>query len=306
MRTILIINQERLPVRSRVCWTALLLVAACGGGTGADDGPLVVATTSILGDVVAQVVGDEARVEVLMPRGADPHDFQASARQAASLREALLVVANGLGLEEGLEEVLAAAESEGVNLLEVAPLLDPIPLRESTDLDPHVWLDPLRVADAAGILATRLEAVAAGSWSSRADEYRGRILEVHRQIEQMVEPLPSARRKLVTSHDALGYFAARYGFEVVGVVSPGGSTLGEPSAAELAALAALMQQEGIPAIFVDSTERTALARALADEVATGVGVVPVHIGSLGGPGSGAETYLDMLLTTAALIVGALE
>lgn len=293
-------------MRGRVWWAALLLVVACGEAGEPADGPLVVATTSILGDVVAQVVGDEARVEVLMPRGADPHDFQASARQAASLREALLVVANGLGLEEGLRDVLSAAQSEGAHLLEVAPLLGPIPFGQSTELDPHVWLDALRVADAAALVAERLERVAEGSWVARTEEYRARLLETHRQIEQMVATLPSARRKLVTSHDFLGYFAARYGFEVVGVVSPGGSTLGEPSASELAALAALIRQEGVPAIFVDSTERAALAEALAAEAATGVAVVPIHVGSLGGPGSGAETYVDMLLATARSIVGALE
>ncbi len=293
-------------MRSRIWWTAFLLVAGCGAAGEPDEGPLVVATTSILGDVVAQVTGEEARVEVLIPRGADPHDFQASARQAASLREALLVVANGLGLEEGLQDVLAASREEGANVLELAPLLDPLPLAGSSEPDPHLWLDPVRMADGALLVAARLETVAEGSWTRRADEYRVRIVEAHRRIEQIVTPLPPARRKLVTSHDSLGYFAARYGFEVVGVISPGGSTLGEPSASELAALAALIRQEGVPAIFVDSTERTALADALAAEAGTGVAVVPIHVGSLGGPGSGAETYLDMLLATARSIVGALQ
>ncbi len=126
------------------------------------DGLVVVATTSILGDVVSNVVGDAGEVEVLMAPGVDPHSFQASAAQAASLRAADLVVANGLGLEESLDDTLAAAQEDGAVVVEVAQDMDPIPFEGADDhdhgadeqdvdadhqaLDPHVWLDPQRMA----------------------------------------------------------------------------------------------------------------------------------------------------------------
>ncbi|MFP4311536.1 MAG: metal ABC transporter substrate-binding protein, partial [Nitriliruptoraceae bacterium] len=121
---------------------AALVLAACGSDTGesgaaADEGqPQVVVTTTILGDIAANVAGEDAAVEVLMPIGADPHDFEPSAQQAASMREADLVIANGLGLEEGLLDAIAAAEEDGVRVLELGPSLDPVPY-EGTDGHDH-------------------------------------------------------------------------------------------------------------------------------------------------------------------------
>src|SRR5690606_14860366 len=100
-----------------------MIVSGCGSGGTPTDGLRIVVTTTILGDVVGNIVGDEATVEVLMPTGADAHDFQASASQVASINRADLVIANGLGLEEGLLNVLAAAKQDGVRVFEVAPLL---------------------------------------------------------------------------------------------------------------------------------------------------------------------------------------
>ncbi len=112
-------------------------------------------SSSVLRDVVAQVVGDCAEVEVLAPTGTDMHAFEPSARQAAALREADLVVANGLGLEAGLDPVLESAESDGVEVLRLAPELDPIPLSTGgadAELDPHVWTDPVRMVRAAELI----------------------------------------------------------------------------------------------------------------------------------------------------------
>jgi zinc/manganese transport system substrate-binding protein len=244
--------------------------------------------------------------------GNDPHDYQPSAGQAAAMHEADLVVANGLGLEEGLKDVLDAAITDGVNVYEVAPDLDPLPFHDDAgrgqgELDPHVWFDPNRVARAAQAIAERLAAIEPDvDWQARADGYVTDMQTLDRQIADMAATIPDEDRKLVTNHDALGYFAERYGFEIVGVVIPGGSTLAEPSSAQLAALVATIEREGVPAVFAETTSPSVLADAVAKEVGQDVAVIELLTGSLGGPGSGAETLAGMLLTDAQRITDALS
>lgn len=315
MITILI---SRARTRTAAFGLATLMLAACAG-PGATDGEEleVVATTSVWGDVVAQLLGGDGAVEVLVPVGADTHDYEASPRDAASLLEADLVVANGLGLEESLETILEAAEADGANILELGPELDPLPLAEQSEeegeeehgdegLDPHVWLDPLRVAAAAELIAERLTEIEPSiDWAARADDYVARLEALDREILEMISAIPETDRKLVTNHEALGYFAARYGLVVVGVIIPGGSTLAEPSSADIAALVAEIERHGVGAVFAESTSPSRLAEAVAAEVGHEVEVVELFTESLGGQGSGAETLVDMLLTDAERIVAGL-
>lgn len=294
----------------RVVGVMLVLAAtACAGSDGAteeDPKIAVVATTTVLGDVVANVAGEHATVEVLLPIGADPHDYQASAQQVAAIESADMVVANGLGLEEGLGDVLEAAAGDGANVYEVAPLLEPLPFGDGSTLDPHVWLDPVRMAEAARLIATELATIdGAVDWDASASAYSERLLASDADIEATLAVIPAERRKLVTNHDALGYFADRYGFTVVGVVIPGGSTLAEPSPAELAALVNTIESERVPAIFTELGETSALAGALAAESAGDVAVVELQVGSLGEEGTEAETLIGMLVENARLIADAL-
>ena len=319
---------------------ALLLVVACGGPdsggstTSASPGEslTVVATTTMLGDVVSNVVGDQATVEVLIPVGADPHDFQASSQQVTAVSTADLVVANGLGLEEGLHDVLEGAESDGAHVFEIGPLLEPIPFGEHAHeepsatcdpalepeheegeqhehggCDPHVWMDPLRMAEAARLIAAELEATApGGGWSDRAEGYAAELANVNVEIEETLAVIPNDARIMVTNHDAFGYFAHSYGFEIVGVVVPGGSTLGDPSSSDLADLVATINEEGVRAIFTDSTAPSDLADVIAAEVGNDVAVVELYTGSLGEPGSGADTLIGMLAVNAQRIADALS
>ncbi|MBT8164577.1 MAG: zinc ABC transporter substrate-binding protein [Acidimicrobiia bacterium] len=300
--------------RTRTPWGAVLalslgtaLVAGACGGASDDTTLQVVATTSVLGDVVENVVGPDATVEVLVPLGSDPHDYQASAQQVAALQQADLVVANGLSLEEGLSDVLASVASDGANLLEIAPLVDPIPFGDGTTDDPHVWLDPVRMADAADLIAAELSTLSTdGTWQDRSDAYRAELLALDAEISASVSELSEEDRVLVTNHDALEYFAARYGFEVAGTVIPSGTTLAEPSSAELAALVEEIDRLGVRAIFAETTEPTTLAEAIAAEAGEQVQVVELYTGSLGEAGSGADTLIGMLRTNARLIVEALQ
>ena len=332
--------------RNRVpCWTFafLLLLGSCGSGDGISSGTtappgtdsagvvesapqserlLVAATTTILGDLVANVVGADADLVVLLPVGADPHDYRASAAQVALLHDADLVVANGLGLEEGILDVLEAAEADGINLLEVGDLLDPLPFgghdeegdgdgdededHAHSGADPHFWMDPLRVAEAARLIAQALASLEGSiDWMARADSYASAIEELHEEIQAILAPIPNEDRALVTNHDALGYFADRYGFEIIDTVIPGGATLAEPSSAELAALVDRIRETGTPALFAETIEPTVLAEALAAEAGSGIEVVELYTGSLGEPGSGADTLIGMLREDARRIADAL-
>ena len=279
-------------------------MTGCGGADGDEAGLTVVATTSIWGDVVAEIVADHGRVETLIPRGADAHDYQPSPRQGTLIREADLVVANGLALEQGLDDVLEAAAADGASILEIAPAVDPLPLAGG-GLDPHVWFDPARLADAAYLIAERLEEIAPGiDWTARADDLAGSLEILDEEIETTLSQIDPDRRKLVTNHESLGYFADRYDFDVIGVVIPGGSTLSQPSSAELAELVSRIEEVSVPAIFAESTSPLRLAEAVAAEVGE-VAVVELHTESIGAPGSGAETVIGMLRSNARKIADAL-
>jgi len=298
-----------------VLLAAAVLTTACGDGGSGSDRLTVVATTSIWGDVVAGIVGDDAIVEVLIPRNTDAHDFQATSRQAASLLEADLVVANGLGLESGMGDVLESAESDGSNLLELAPMLDPLPFELAGDetgehdhdeLDPHVWFDPQRVAVAAELIADELEAVDDSiDWSARAGAYIDEVAVADEKIRDLLSSIPDDRRKLVTNHEALGYMADRYDLEIVGVVIPGGSTLADPSSAELAELVGIVDEEGVDVIFTETSQPSRLAEAVAAEIGRDIAIVALFTESLGDPGTPAGTLVGMLVEDAKQISEAL-
>jgi zinc/manganese transport system substrate-binding protein len=294
--------------------TSILVLAACDrDGQPDDEGILVLATNSILADIASNVVGDEGVVEFLIPLGGDSHDFSPSARQAARLTEADLVVANGLNLEESMVDVLASLRADGARVVELAPLVDPIPFAGegnegdgSNSEDPHFWMDPIRVGDAAHALADALdEASPGGAWQDRAEAYAEEMQATDTAISALVGAVAEGSRKMVTNHEAFGYFATRYGFEVVGAIIPGGSTLAEPSSAELAELVAVMRSEGVTVIFAETSRPTTLADALAAELGAEVEVVELFTESLGPPGSGAETLSEMLLSNAEEVAAAL-
>lgn len=298
-----------------LCLLAALFLAGCGDDAGQGSNLEVIATTSIWGDVVTQIVGDDAQVEVLIPRGVDAHDFQPTSRQISEIAGADLVIANGLGLEGGLVDVLDASAADGSNVFEVAPKLDPIPFSAHDDLvidedhglDPHVWFDPQRMALATTLIAAELAAIDPSiDWAERARAYVAVLEDTDREIQGLLDTVAQDRRNLVTNHDALGYLADRYEYTVVGVVVPGGSTLGEPSSAELAELVAVIERANVPAIFAESSKPSRLAEAVAAEVGRDVAVVELYTGSLGEPGTPAGTLAGMLVEDAERISGALS
>lgn len=285
----MILNPNRSPVA--VLWAAVGVLAACSGPSPqAEDGILVIATTSILGDVATNVVGSQGRVEVLIPPGTDPHVFVASARQIASLAAADLVVANGFGLEENLVDPLAEAAAAGVPVLELAPRLRPL------DADPHFWTDPSRMAEAARQIAIALGA-------SDAQAYAAALEAADAEFATRLSAV--SVRVLVTNHDVWSYFADRYGFTVVGTIVPGFSTAASPSAADLAGIVEVVERNEVTAIFVESTNPVRLAEAVSAEVGRPIEIVELFAEALGPPGSATDSYLGMMKVNVDRIIGAL-
>lgn len=290
----------------------LLLLGACSGDGGEipTDRVRVITTTSILGDIVSQLGGKEIDLEIMIPRGVDPHDFSPSAQQVAAISSADLIVANGLGLEEGLEDVLAQAESEGIRTIKVGAEVDPLPAGASGDghgtFDPHFWQDPIRMKKAVDVISRWLVTAGVGEAQDLTAAYQAEIDATHAEVIALLAPIPANRRLLVTNHDAFRYFAERYGFEIVGTIIPGGSTLAEPSSAEIAELVETIVANGVPAIFVENIGSLGLADILAAETGTEVEVVQLVSDALGEPGSETDTYLGMLTYNAAAIAAALD
>ncbi len=317
--------------RSRVVALVATALTAAGVLTGCspagDRAGTVVVTTNILGDVVQNIVGDEVEVEVLMGPNADPHSFGISAKQAAALQDADLVVYNGLGLEEGVLRAVDAAATDGVATLAVGEEVDPLTFasdqageRDSDSagsgsditetepadehnasagqLDPHFWTDPARMRTAVDAIAARLIAdvpgIDAQAIQSNADAYRDELTTLESRIQDTVDRIPAENRALVTNHHVFGYFAERYGFEVIGAIVPSGTTLASPSASDLDSLASAIRSSGVPAIFVDSSQPDTLGQVLADEAGLDVAVLSLYSESLTSAKGGAPSYIDMM------------
>ncbi|RZS31139.1 zinc/manganese transport system substrate-binding protein [Herbihabitans rhizosphaerae] len=288
----------------------LLLVAGCSGTT--EGRPSVVVTTNILGDITRTVVGDQADVTVLMKPNADPHSFGISAQQAAQLERAGLVVYNGLGLEEGVLRTVASAAGSGVPTVPVGERTNPISYTGGENAgqpDPHFWTDPGRMREAVTVIADQVIAHVRGVDEAvvraNAARLRDEIAALESTMTRRFAEIPPARRKLVTNHHVFGYLAQRFGFEIIGAVIPGGTTLASPSAADLRALSDAVRAAGVPAIFADSSQSDRLARVLAEQAGLHVTVRPLFTESLTEPGKGAATYLEMMRANTEAIATSL-
>ena len=315
-------NRRNLRLGIVMVFAAALVASACGASAEPSsnvDGITIVASTTIWGDVARSIVGNDGTVQVLVPVGVDPHDYQLSSAQVADINRADLVIVNGFGLEQNMVEVFAVAQNDGAVVLSLASAVDPIalgengssekcdPAAEVSGCDPHFWMDPDRASAAAKAIGSALERIDDSvDWAERAEAYVEAMDEAVARMESALDLVPDGQRKLVTNHDSLQYFAEKFGFEVIATVIPGGSTLADPSSADLANLVAVIRAEKISAIFADTTDSTALADAVAAELGASVSVIELFTGSVGEPGSGAETLIDMLETDSSLIAEALR
>lgn len=293
---------------------AAVLGAACGGDDAGGDGVRVVATTTQIGALVREVAGDRVQLTVLLQAGADAHDYEPSPQDSRTIRNADLVLKNGIGLDDWLDDVVknsgtkarVVVATEGIEPLEGEAHDDHG--HDHGEGDPHVWHDPENVKVMVKNIAEALAEVDpdnAASYRANAESYAKKLDEVDREIRALFAPIPPAQRKVVTNHESLNYFARRYQLEIIGAIIPGTAPEAQPSAQDLAKLTDLIRSEGVKAILAEAEIDPKVAEQLAKD--TGVRVVTgVYADSLGPAGSGADTIDGMLLHNARLIAEALK
>jgi zinc/manganese transport system substrate-binding protein len=294
----------------------LLLLLASVVVAAAEHTPLkMVCTTTILADLARQVGGGRVEVVSLLKAGADPHHFQPTPDDVRLISGARLVVVNGLGYEGWLDQLINAAgiardrvvvASTGVEPMTAGAHVHADGHQHDGDQDPHAWhdakngmryvvnlRDALSVADPAG----------AGDYAAWSDLYQAQLRVVDAWVKKQIATLPQERRVLVTSHDAMAYFARAYGLEVVPV--EGITTGQEPDPAHFSKLITLLRARGVPAVFIESSANPKVVERLGIEAGARLGGT-LLADSLDLPGRLGDSYLGMFAHNARTIVGALR
>lgn len=287
----------------------------------------VVASTTLLGDVVKEISADLVDLTVLFPPNTDPHTFAPRPQDLAALSRAKLVILNGIGLEETLEPILDANvngelvyASAGIPLLEMDEHVDEgeegqeIHHDEESEEghhheqgDPHVWMDPNNVIIWTQNIAKALseaDPANAEAYQANAEAYITQLRDLDAWVQGQVTQIPEAQRKLVSDHLLFGYFARRYGFEQIGALIGSFSTNAQPSAQELTQLVDTIRAAQVPAIFVDMSASPTLAEQIGRE--TAVRVVRLYTGSLSSPGEAADSYIKFIRYNVEALVQALK
>jgi len=286
------------------------LLVTCSSPSSSGGRVSVVATTTVLADLAAQVTGADANVDALAPAGASIEDFAPKPEDAKRIANARVILVNGLALDRWVEPLLRNA-SKGARIVTLSDDLPRLGVGESANPDinangnPHYWFDVKyakvyveRIRDA---LVTA-DPPHSDGYRSRATSYLGELDRLDAEVRAQVAQIPAARRKLVTSHDAFPYYANAYGLSVVGFTQPEEGK--EPSPSELAALVALVKKEQVPAIFSEAQVSPRLAETLAREAGVKTIVTDLPTDSLGEPP--ADSYLGMMHTVTDKIVQALR
>jgi ABC-type Zn uptake system ZnuABC Zn-binding protein ZnuA len=291
-----------------------LLAAACSPASVESGKPSVLATTTIIGDVAAQIGGEHIDVVVLLPPDSDPHSYQLTPQDLVAMEEAQLVLVNGFGLEEFLGDLIEdninqdkiVVVSEGITPIIFGEEKDSDHEHDHEEFDPHVWMAPMNVAVWAENIAAALAEIDpahTADFAANTQAYKQELTDLDDWATEQFSSVPEDRRLLVSDHETFNYLAQAYDLEVVGALT-GFSSLAESSAQELAALEDAINDLGVPAIFVSTTVPPGLADRVAED--TGVQVVRVHTGSLSDEEGSAVTYLEMMRSTISLMANALN
>ncbi len=267
----------------------------------------IVASFSILADLTRQVGGDGVSVEPLVEPGGDVHTYEPRPRDLRTLMAARLLIRNGLGLEGWMDRLTGAADFKGL----VVVASDRVTPRTMKDeggaiaTDPHAWQDPANAVLYVRAIADGLAAADpanAAMYRTSADRYAGRIAQTESWIEATLAPVPAGQRRIVTTHDAFGYYGARFGIEFLS--AEGISTESEPSARAIAALIRQIEREKVRAVFIENMTSPRMAQMLARETGAKLGGT-VYSDALSPPDGPAATYIDMLRHNTALFAAAM-
>lgn len=294
----------------------------------------VVATTSIIGDVVAQVGGEAIALTTLMEPGQDPHSYEPAARQLTAVADAHVIFVNGWNLEEGLSDDLETI-GENAPIVPISANIEPLAFGEGdpdhegeeheedeahqedeahehdhSGVDPHVWFSIHNVeqwVENAEQILSDLDPANAATYQSNAAAYLADLEELEEYADAQLSQIPEENRDLVTNHGAFSYFAHEYDFSVLGTVIPGMSTMAEPSASDLADLIGVMEEHDACVIFTETTVSDTLAQTAAAELdgCDEVQVLELYTGAVGPAGSGADSYIGMFRANVDAVVAGL-
>lgn len=296
--------------RSILAASLILLATSSILSSTANAAPLKVATSfSILEDFVKNVGGARVSVVNIVPADADTHTYQPTTEDARKLSGTKLVFVSGVGFEAWLNK-LVKNTADRAKVVTVSKGLTPRKFEEDGQIedDPHMWWNILNAQKYVTNIRDALvktDPAGKATYTANASKYLGELSVLDAYTKTQVALIPSANRKLVTDHDALGYFADRYGFSVVGTIIPSGTTTSEPSAKDLAALTDAIKAAGVKAIFPENILTPKLAESVAKE--TGAKVAPaLYTDALGPKGSSGETFLKAFRFNVDTIVAALK
>lgn len=306
--------------RSRLALVALsalglvFFVAGCGSSGDPDDGSLrAVAATTQVADLVSEVGGQDVSVTGILRPNTDPHDYEPRPSDVQAFADADIVFKSGGHLDEWTKQLVEDSGSDA----EIVDLSASLPValhggedvhapeeggedHDDVEVDPHWWHDPVNARAAASEIETALieaDPAAAADFKANARAYDRRVASLNSTIAGCLESVPEDERKMVTDHDAFGYFAHRYGVEVIGTVIPALTTQAQPSAGDLAELEDTIRRENVKAIFPETSVSKQLSEAVATD--TGAGTDYVLFGDTLGPEDGeASTYIGMMKTNA--------
>jgi ABC-type Zn uptake system ZnuABC Zn-binding protein ZnuA len=315
MRNLALIIASKGNPMNRKCFQVLILMlifigllgcqpVSSGSSPKAQSNIKVIAVETFLADVAQNVAGDRLQVEALMPRGIDPHAFEATPQDVVKIANCQVLIINGAGLEEWLAKVLENAGGQRKVIEASAGLQSP----SSRPGDPHFWLDPNNVIHYVENIRdglTQIDPQGGAVFSQNAAAYIVKLKELDGWIQQEVAQIQLQRRLLVTNHESLGYFADRYQFKVIGTIIPSVSDTAAPSAMQIAQLEDAIRQSGAPAIFLETGTNPQLADQVAQD--TGVKVIStLYTHSITALDGTAPTYIDMMRQNVLQIVAALK
>ena len=272
----------------------------------------VIATNSLIGDVVSQVGGDKVSVEVLLPLGSDPHSFSPTPQDAAKIADADIVFANGVGLDAFLKPLMdsiggstkVVEVSDGISYRTIA---SESPRDKQPVDDPHTWMSPNNVITWVGNIVRALseqDPNNANYYLENGQAYQAKLRELDTWIRSEVSLIPEQDRKLVTDHLVFGYFSDRYGFSQVGAIIPGFSSLAEPSAQDIAQIEDAIKAMGVKAIFVNIGTNANIAQRISED--TGTKLVSLYMHSLSDKGGEAGNYIDLMRYDVTSIINGLK
>ncbi|RLS24480.1 MAG: hypothetical protein DWH70_07210 [Planctomycetota bacterium] len=296
----------------------LVLMVGCSNQARRPGKLRVVVTYSVLGDLVKNVAADCAEIVVLVGPDGDAHTFEPTPKDGIGIADADLVFENGIGFEPWLDKLHAASNSkarrvvvtQGLEILEgECNHNDKVGEKHEHEDDPHVWHEVENSIHMVGIIRDKLaeaDPVNSEKYKANSTKYLKRLEALHLWVLAQVEILPKDRRKLVTSHDTFGYFANRYGFQVLGTLLSSFSTeASDPSPLTFAKLVDSIKAAKVPAIFAENTQNPKVMERLAREAGVKL-APPLFTDALGKPGSQGDTYENMIRSNVTTIVDALK